>query len=206
MKKSIFSSLLFLVAITIVSCKSDKKPEQEKQINSKRYVIEPNNSKINWTAYKTTAKVPVKGEFTQFSIENSKKGTTVVEALNGAQFKIPVSSLSTKDTIRDGKLKKSFFGSMINTSKITGTIHIDNDTSGKVAITMNGISQDLPITYSIEGEMVTIEAVMNLDNWKAQAAIEALNVVCKDLHTGDDGISKTWNDVKIEVITFVKYE
>ncbi len=39
---------------------------------------------------------------------------------------------------------------------------------------MNGISQDLPITYSIEGQMVTIEAVMNLDNWKAQAAIEAL--------------------------------
>jgi len=206
MKKSIFISLLFLVAITIVSCKNDKKIEKEKPTNSKRYLIEPNNSKINWIAYKTTAKVPVKGEFTQFSIENSKKGTTVIEALEGVQFKIPVSSLSTKDTIRDGKLKKSFFGSMINTSEITGTIHIDNDTSGKVAITMNGLSQDLPITYSIEGQMVTIEAVMNLDNWKAQAAIEALNVVCKDLHTGADGISKTWNDVKIEVITFVKHE
>lgn len=206
MKKSIFISLLFFVAITIVSCKSDKKTEKKKPTNSERYYIEPNNSKINWIAYKTTDKVPVKGEFTEFSIENSKEGTTVIEALNGVQFKIPVSSLSTKDTIRDGKLKKSFFGSMINTSEITGTIHIDNDTSGKVTITMNGVSQDLPITYSIEGQMITIEAVMNLDNWKAQAAIEALNVVCKDLHTGADGISKTWNDVKIEVITFVKHE
>jgi hypothetical protein len=31
-------------------------------------------------------------------------------------------------------------------------------------------------------------------------------VVCKDLHTGEDGISKTWSDVKIEVIAILKYE
>ena len=54
--------------------------------------------------------------------------------------------------------------------------------------------------------MVTIEAVMDLDNWQAQLAIEALNIVCKDLHSGDDGISKTWSEVKIEVATYLKHE
>jgi hypothetical protein len=71
---------------------------------------------------------------------------------------------------------------------------------------MNGISQQLPITYVISDQMVSFEAVMDLDNWKAQTAIEALNLVCKDLHKGEDGISKTWSEVKIEVVTYLKVE
>ena len=71
---------------------------------------------------------------------------------------------------------------------------------------MNGISQVLPITFVISDQMVTLEALMDLDNWQAQTALEALNVVCKDLHTGPDGISKTWSEVKIEVATYLKYD
>ncbi|VAW25816.1 hypothetical protein MNBD_BACTEROID04-1724, partial [hydrothermal vent metagenome] len=29
---------------------------------------------------------------------------------------------------------------------------------------------------------------------------------CKDLHSGDDGVSITWSEVKIEVVTNLKYE
>ena len=71
---------------------------------------------------------------------------------------------------------------------------------------MNGITQALPITFIISDQMVTMEALMDLDNWQAQTAIESLNEVCKELHTGTDGISKTWSEVKIEVATYLKYE
>lgn len=47
---------------------------------------------------------------------------------------------------------------------------------------------------------------MDLKNWKAQAAINTLNVVCFDLHKGEDGISKTWSEVKIEISAVLKYE
>ena len=47
---------------------------------------------------------------------------------------------------------------------------------------------------------------MDLENWKAQAALDALNVVCFDLHKGVDGISKTWSEVKIEISAVLKYE
>lgn len=202
MKKSIFLSLFVLIAISVISCKNEKKNEEAKPVApSKGYTIDPSASSINWTAYKTTDKVPVKGQFTKFSIENSKKGSTQKEALNGLKFEIPVSSLFTKDTIRDGKLKKFFFGEMINTSVISGTLHMDDENSGKAELTMNGLTQSLPFTYAINDNLVNIEAVMNLDNWKAQAALEALNLACLDLHKGADGISKTWNEVKIEVIT-----
>ena len=95
---------------------------------------------------------------------------------------------------------------MKNTEVISGSINMINETSGSVELTMNGISQTLPMTYVISDQMVTIEAIMDLDNWQAQLAIEALNTVCKDLHSGDDGISKTWSEVKIEVATYLKYE
>ncbi|WP_299527859.1 YceI family protein [uncultured Lutibacter sp.] len=204
MKKIYLLSFLLLVITTISSCKENEKKEA-KQIE-KGYTVEEKTTTINWIAYKTTNKVPVKGQFTKVNIENKKTSPTALEALNGLKFNIPVSSLFTNDTIRDGKLKKSFFGSMKNTEVISGTINMNNETSGHVELTLNGISQFLPITYVISDQMVTIEAVMDLDNWQAQLAIEALNIVCKDLHSGDDGISKTWSEVKIEVATYLKHE
>jgi polyisoprenoid-binding protein YceI len=207
MKKTILLSIVFL-AIIATSCKEEAKKKETKapKTTEKNYFVDTANTSINWTAYKTTDKKPVKGEFTKVTVDNLKKGTTVKETLNGLQFKIPVNSLYTKDTVRDKKLKKFFFGSMQNTNEITGVLHLDTDTSGNAAISMNGISHKLPFTYTINNTNVKIEAVMDLDNWQAQAAITALNVVCKDLHAGDDGISKTWNEVKINIDINLKQE
>jgi len=202
MKKTQLIGLLFLTIIASYSCKEKKEAKPIK----KGYSVEAKKTTINWIAYKTTKKVPVKGQFTEVTIKNSKTASTALEALNGLKFKIPVNSLFTKDTIRDGKLKTFFFGTMKNTQVISGTITMNNETSGSVELTMNGISQVLPITYIISDQMVTIEALMDLDNWQAQLALEALNTVCKDLHSGDDGIPKTWSEVKIEVATYLKYE
>ncbi len=203
MKKLYILSLLLVSITTFSSCKENEKKEA-KPIG-KIFSVDSKATSINWIAYKTTNKVPVKGQFSKVTIENSKTASTPLEALNGLKFNIPVNSLVTKDTIRDGKLKEFFFGTMINTSSITGTITMANETSGTVELTMNGISKVLPITCIINKQTVIIEALMNLDNWEAQLALEALNAVCKDLHSGDDGIPRTWNEVKIEVTTNLKY-
>lgn len=204
MKNLQIIGLVLLISTFFISCK--EKVKKEETFTNAGYTVEPKTSTINWIAYKTTDKVPVKGQFTKFTIENPKKAATAKEALNGLKFEIPVSSLFTNDTIRDGKLKKFFFGVMDNTTSLKGTIHMNNETSGTVDLTMNGISQVLPITYVISDQMVTIEAIMDLDNWQAQMALQSLNEVCKELHTGPDGVTKTWSEVKIEVATYLKYE
>jgi len=204
MKKIYVLSSILLIMVFISSCKKNEKKEVNQIVKS--YSVVADSTTINWTAYKTTAKVPVKGQFSEVLVENAKKDTTVLGALNGLKFKIPISSLITKDTVRDAKLKKYFFGSMENSSIITGTVHINKENSSTVDISMNGITRELPIAYIITDNKVTIVGNMELDNWQAKAALEALNIVCKDLHTGDDGISKTWSDVKIEVISVLKYE
>ncbi len=204
MKKIYVFPLFLLTIILLNSCKENVK--KEATLPEKSYTVLADSTIINWTAYKTTAKVPVKGQFSEITIENVKKDSTVLGALNGLKFKIPVSSLYTKDTIRDAKLKEFFFGSMKNSSTITGTVHINKENGSTVDISMNGITRALPIAYIVTDNKVTIVGNMELDNWQAKAALEALNVVCKDLHTGDDGISKTWSDVKIEVIAVLKHE
>ncbi|MFD0761024.1 YceI family protein [Lutibacter aestuarii] len=192
--------LSMLLAITLIySCKEAPKKEVKKEELS--YSIATETSTINWTAFKTTDKVPVKGQFTEFSIENSKKASTPLEALDGIKFKIPVSSLFTKDTIRDGKLKKFFFGVMKNTTFLSGTVHTTNQNTGTVDLNMNGITHTLPITFVLSENNVVINAEMNVDNWQAQEALISLNEACKDLHTGPDGVTKTWSEVKIEVST-----
>ena len=207
MKKSFSTILALALFVSFISCKEKQKVNvKEESTAEKFFVVEPKTTTINWIAYKTTDKVPVKGQFTKLKIEQPIKGKTALEALNNLKFSIPVSSLFTKDTIRDGKLKKFFFGVMDNTELISGTIHINNETSGSVDLEMNGVSQILPITFFTSDQMVTIDAVMDLDNWKAQNALISLNEVCKELHTGADGVTKTWSEVKIEIATYLKYE
>ena len=204
MKKLPVISLLLIASIITFSCKQHEKKEV-KPIK-KVYTVEAKSTTINWVAYKTTKKLPVKGQFTKVTIENTKNASTTLEALNGLKFNIPVNSLFTNDTIRDSKLKKFFFGTMKNTNSISGRLTMKNEHSGFVELTMNGISKMLPIVCVIDKQKVTIKAQMDLDNWQAQLALNALNIACKGLHSGDDGISKTWNEVNIEVVTNLKYE
>ncbi len=40
---------------------------------------------------------------------------------------------------------------------------------------------------------------MNVNNWDAKNALTSLNNECKDLHKGTDGVSKTWEEVAINI-------
>lgn len=199
MKKFLFIALVFTMAVNTISCKKEKETSSEKEVSKSGYVVDTQNSIINWTAYKTTDKVPVKGVFNDVKILHANTAENPVEVLNGLEFEIPIESIFTKDTIRDSKLKEFFFGTMANTSQIKGNISMENDGNGAVDLTMNGVTKSFPYTYEVNGETIDLTATIDLDNWQAQAAIIALNEVCLDMHKGPDGVSKTWNDVAINV-------
>jgi hypothetical protein len=203
MKYFIKSTLAIVSIIVITACNnsnSNKKNEIEEG-----YSIEPKTTTISWTAFKTTNKIPVKGTFTKLNIEKTKPAKTALEALNGLKFSIPVSSLFTNDTIRDNKLLKYFFQNLIDTDMISGVLHTNNENSGELEITLNNTTQTVPVYYIISDQMVTMDAVIDLDNWRAQQALNLLNNACLDLHTGPDGVSKTWSEVKISVATYLKH-
>lgn len=205
MKK--ISILLMIVALGLLSCKNEKKEtttDSTTEItNAQKFVVKSEATSVKWTAYKTTEKIGVGGEFSVLNFEN-KSGSTPEEALNNLNFSIPISNLITKNEIRDAKIKTSFFGSMLNTEFIKGTIKYVNN-KYIATLTMNGATNDLPLEVTITDERrVSLKGTMQLKNWKALGALAALNKVCFDLHKGKDGVSKTWEDVAIEVNTFLR--
>ena len=203
--KKIILLVIGCILIATVSCKKENSvvvPEV-KTSNVKTYSVIGETSLVKWTAYKTTDKIAVKGKFNTINITNSKKATTVEEALNGILFSIPVGSIFSNDAIRDSKLKQFFFDVMKNTEFISGTFEI-NDTGSFANITMNGISKTIPINLKIDGQTATFNNTLKLNNWELNDALTSLNKACFDLHKGPDGVSKTWDEVEIEGLIYLK--
>ncbi len=204
MKKIILLLITFTLMMT-TSCKKEKTvvvPEV-KTSNAKTFSVIGETSLVKWTAFKTTDKVAVKGKFNTINVTNSKKATSVEEALNGILFSIPVSSIFSNETTRDSKLKQFFFGAMKNTEFISGTFDI-NDKGSFANITMNGISKTIPLKFEIDGQTATFNKTLNLSDWDLGNAVASLNKACFDLHKGADGVSKTWDEVEIEGIIYLK--
>jgi len=199
--KAKFFTFLIIATLTLqlTSCK-----KEVKKADAIEYIIEPKTTTINWTAYKTTDKIPVKGVFKTVNVVNSKVSTNPFEAINEIEFSIPVNSIDTKKPNRDAKIINDFFGAMKSTQNIMGRINLGENGKGDIDLSMNGITTKLPITYIISGQLAEINATLNLDNWKAQLAIEALNKVCNEKHKGADGISKTWSEVNINIVSYLK--
>jgi len=203
MKK--LSILLIALSISIVSCKDEKKETKNDDKLTENYVVKPEGTTVKWTAYKTTEKVPVGGKFKLLKFDN-KAGSTPEETLNNLSFSIPVSSVFTNDpsNTRDAKIINFFFGAMLETEILTGKIKYVNN-AYVASITMNGETNDLPLDVTITDERrIKLTGTMNLKDWKALDALASLNKVCYDLHKGADGVSKTWEDVAIEVDTYLR--
>ena len=198
--KKILYSIAIIISVVLLSASGIQSKAE------KSYKIIPEETTVTWTAFKTTDKIPVVGIFKEVIIENEKSGSSIYEMLNGLRFNLPINSIFSQSDLRDGKIKKFFFGKMINTSKISGVIKLVDNTNGLVKITMNGISEELPINFKISDNSIIIDAEMDLNNWKAQLALNALNDACEDLHSGPDGETITWSDIKINVTSKASVE
>lgn len=207
MKKLTRISLVLIVCLSIISCKKEqKKVVEQSEETVIDYTLNINTAKISWTAYKTTDKIAVKGEFTKIDISNnSKTSKTISEVINETEFSIPVSSVFSNNEVRDNKLKQFFFGVMDATELLTGKVNIDDNENGTLTVTMNSITNTVPFTYTITDKEFSLVGIMNLNDWNGQQAVDSLNKACLNLHKAADSISKTWNEVKINAsISFNK--
>lgn len=198
--------ITFVAFTSLISCKSEVKKESNKvekveEVKKSRAAFAVMNAKneINFTAYKTTEKIPVGGQFKTIEVISGGEGNSVKDAIQNTEFSIPVSSLFTKDSSRDYKIKKFFFGVMSNTNLLSGKISLTDDTSGVAKITMNSETKNVPFTYSIKDKTFTMKATININDWNASAALASLNKVCEELHKGADGVSKTWSEVALNI-------
>lgn len=204
--KKLHTLFVLAISITLLSCKSEVKKENDKTTETTKqekieakYSVNKAKNDIKFTAYKTTEKVAVGGEFKKINVTSGGEGNTVKEAMDGAVFSIPINSLATKDTSRDYKIQNFFFGKMISTKTLTGSLKLNDDANGVAKLTMNGETKDIPFTYTIKDNVFNMQAVIDVNTWNASAALASLNKVCEVLHTGADGVSKTWSEVGLNI-------
>lgn len=209
MKKIVYSLVICFTIAQMVSCKSEAKKEtettkEEVTVTKKAFVLQDATNTVNWVAYKTTDKVPVKGQFQKVNITTGGEADTAKEAINNAEFSIPVSSIFTQDSSRDFKIRKFFFGVMDKTELLSGKLVLENDSIGYADLTMNSVTKKLPFKYTLNGKEFSLNATMNISDWQAQSALDSLNTACNDLHKGADGVSKTWDDVALNITSVFK--
>lgn len=148
----------------------------------------------------------VKGSFKDVDVKGLKAGKTIEESVTDLTFSIKTSGVDTKLPERDAKLVKYFFAKLLKGETLEGKFQNVGLNKADLVLKINNEEKTIPLEYSIENETrVSLKTKINLLDWNAKEALDSLNAICKDLHTGTDGISKLWPDVEIKVVsTFQK--
>ena len=158
--------------------------------------------RVDWTAYKTTEKVGVKGEFQQFYYV-AGKGDSLKDFFSGLVFNINVDSMSTGDVARDKNILYGFFKKALPDKHLKGFVNSvqGDDQSGQLDIVFgfNKKSQIVPLKYSMKESQLKATGPLHLKKVDLGAALKSLHKVCYELHKGEDGVSKTWDVVDLEI-------
>ncbi len=212
MKNTIpYFALASMLTFTACGGGAEKKTTEEQKSPAEQncvYSYDPTATGVNWTAYKFTEAVGVNGKFDQIEVMGTQEGKTGSDVIAQASFSIPVSSINTANPDRDKKIQEFFFGSLESSEKITGKVMKleSNGETGKATLefTLNNMTQPLELDMQMSGDTLKLDGILNVDNWNAQSGIANLNKECKDLHTGADGKSVLWPEVKISIHTVLK--
>ncbi len=211
------NSLLLLPAIAMISCGTEgetKKVKETKEVKLAEevctYSYDESGVTAAWTAYKFTEKAGVGGQFDSVVVNTVGAVDAPEKILGGLTFDIPIQSVNTKNPDRDMKIMEHFFGTLSNTDNIKGkVVGMKGDGSSGTAmvdLTMNDSTYQQEVAYTIEGSKVNLSGTIDVGNWDGNSAIAALNKVCDDLHKGEDGISKLWPTVDINITAILAKE
>lgn len=211
--KKILLSISVITAFTFASCGGEEKTnttakpvstETSEEICFYSY-NEAAGTQVRWTAFKTTAKKPVGGQFNQVNVTIGEKSTKITDVLKTIKFNIPTSSTNTNNEDRDSKIVNSFFGAMNATDLIIGQAKYatgDNKSGSCIFyLSLNNIEREITLNYTLEGAALKLTGEIDLINFKAEDAVSSLNKVCGELHTGEDGVTKTWSIVELAIET-----
>lgn len=158
---------------------------------------------VRWTAFKTNDKIAVGGQFNTVNVTVGDKSTKITDILETIKFNIPTASTNTSNEDRDAKIVASFFGAMEATDIILGQVKsVEGDnTAGTCTfyLTLNNVEKEVVLDYTVTNDVIKLTGSIDVVDFGAENAVASLNEVCKTLHVGSDGISKTWSNVDLEI-------
>jgi polyisoprenoid-binding protein YceI len=197
-------TLATLVFGTLWSCSGSEEAKEEvvqEVAPACFYTFNPSATIMEWTAFKFTNKAPVKGTFNEIEYTGTLKSDDMMAILRSMEFSIPTNTVETQNEDRNGKILKHFFETL-NTLELTGKmVSISEDGKATIQVNLNDLSKEVEGTYTINGSDFAFKANMDVAKWDGMPGIDALNKICKDLHTGEDGKSKLWSTIDLSFTT-----
>lgn len=202
MKKGLILMAGLFVALT--SCKNEEKPVETTDTPEEicYYNYDDGASTFEWTAYKTSSKLPVKGSFNEITVNGGDAADDAKAVIESLSFSMKTATVETNDEARNKKIADSFFGVMEATGEITGKVKsLGDDGKATIEVKMNNVAIDVVGEYTLDDGKFDFNATIDVAQWNAMAAVEALSKVCEAKHTGDDGVLKTWSEVALSFST-----
>ena len=167
------------------------------------YAVDASQAKVEWTAYKTTEKVGVKGTFAKVEIKAGKPAASIPALLDGASASIEGLSVDSGNPVRDENLRKGFFGLLAKGASIQGKLAKakGDATQGELVLelSMNGKLGKVPMKYTVGDAGLEATGSMDILNLGGAKALESLAQLCFEQHKGKDGVSKTWSEVGLRI-------
>lgn len=159
------------------------------------------NTSVSGTGFKYTNKTGVKAKFTDFNLLNKSSKSSVKELINNTKVSINLHSIDSGNTIRDTNLKKSLFKDLKNDSNVTIEVISHDEKIIYTNLNLNGSIVKVNFEYEIKDETLTATSTISATDFKLSNQLEMLQKLCHELHIGEDGISKTWTDFDLELVT-----
>jgi hypothetical protein len=214
MKRTIKLFTIVAVFAFFMACSDQPDAKTKGSANDKSsdteciYTLINDSSAVNWTAFKTNERIGVGGHFDEIKVWTPDNAISPKNILIGTSFDIITTSVNTGNAERDPKLIKYFFTTLTDGHIIKGEIISAEGNSstgeGMIKMMFNGITNKIPYSCQIKEIKIILKRGINLDEWDGANAVKTLNTECYDLHTGEDGVSKLWPDVEIQVIAQFK--
>lgn len=169
------------------------------------------NTEVNWIGYKTNEKTPVSGSFSEFSSDRENQSFNSIDDLvDGLNFSISSLSSSSSDDIRDLNLKNYFFKYLTDNFKINGTL--GRPINDSIDVYFDVLEKNNPIRFAYStylttskysNKIIQVKGKLDLVNQFNGEAFNSIHKQCFDLHKGSDGISKTWEEVDVDIKVLV---
>lgn len=190
MKYSNFLKLTHLLTLTVISFLA--LGASASFAKNCKYIVDPSDVQVSWTAFKTPAKLGVGGQFRELGLPKSIEASSLEELFNKTTFNIDSASVYTRNSARDAKIVKFFFQPMMGGLNITGGFQYQSEEKVTLKLKMNSVQQKVPMKITQTGNSIKAEGIIDVFDFSLKKSLSGINKACFDLHQG-----KTWNDVEI---------
>ncbi len=160
---------------------------------------------LKFTGYKFTDKTAVSGMFKEIDWDYKKKAKDIAELLKGTKIKIDSYSIDAGNEARNVNITEGLFKHW-GGRYIEGEVVDVNTEQGyaKVDMKIGKAKREVFFQYAKQGSEVVLTSTLDLLQLGFGSAFGKLAKMCAGVHTGADGVTKTWSVVDLEVRAAIK--